>query len=440
MAAYRRTLIRWHKHGAWLSTAMAMTEPELPKWAFPYVEPPPRPPPPPHEEDAGPSVGEEARPTSRLALLPRTVFGAHVPPANYVALDGAPEHFVLTRQDGTTYLLEDLGHGRGPFINGQPVKTAILRPGGYFDFHDARYRISEDGTALEVFALYTTAGKYDFVVHDLSATNRKQTRLANMSFAQRSRQLLAILGPSGAGKSSLFAALVGELKPESGELYFLGMALVTHGPQIRSTLGYVPQDESLFKTLTVRRLLRYAYQLREPGGSNLRDRRVEEVCDQLQIAPQLDQLVGTLSGGQRKRVSIAMELLSRPLLLLLDEPTSGLDAGMDREVLTILKDYAADGRTVMVITHSTEHLGIAGQVLVVARGGAPVYSGPPGKVLEHFGVTSYADLMRALGEDTTLIAREYQEDKRRHWPGTRPPGPPPWRPGSAPRSPDAARC
>jgi ABC transport system ATP-binding/permease protein len=413
LAAYRRTLIRWHPLGAWVSSAMAITDPELPRWAeFPPPEVPlPRPDT--HGPGTpGPSDGDPAQepPPARLPLGQRTVFGAKAPPADYLVLHGAPGQFDLTRLEGGAYRLHDSGHGPGPFIGGQPVKDAILRPGDSFDFHVVRYRISDDGTELEVFPVFAAVREYDFVVFDLGATNKDKPRLAGMSFVQPRGALLAILGPSGAGKSSLFSAIVGELVPESGDLYFREFSLLTHAAQIRAMLGFVPQDETLFKTLTVRRQLRYAFQLRASRPAAFRERRVEEVCEQLKITDQIDQLVGTLSGGQRKRVSIAMELLSDPQLLMLDEPTSGLDAGMDKEVLSILRDYAARGPTVMVVTHSTEHLDLAGRVLVVAKGGRPVYSGPPEDVLASLEATDYADLMRKLTQDeqVTIEASAYQ--------------------------------
>jgi ABC transport system ATP-binding/permease protein len=246
------------------------------------------------------------------------------------------------------------------------------------------------------------------IVHGLSAKTDGKPRLTEMSFVQRKNDLLAILGPSGAGKTSLFSALVGELKPEDGDLYLGELPLRTHGAQIREKLGFVPQDEHLFRTFTVRKLLRYSFELRSAIGKACRDQRVVEICEQLDISEQIDQLIGTLSGGQRKRVSIAAELLSEPMLLMLDEPTSGLDAGMDREVLEYLQKYAATDKTVIVITHSTEHLWLADRVLVVASGGRPVYFGSADGVLKGLGATTYAELMRKLISDPGPAATAYQ--------------------------------
>ena len=244
------------------------------------------------------------------------------------------------------------------------------------------------------------------IVHGVSAKTDGKPRLTEMSFVQRKNDLLAIVGPSGAGKTSLFSALVGELKPEDGDLYLGELPLRTHGAQIREELGFVPQDEHLFSTFTVRKLLRYSFELHSYSfelhsaiSKARRDQRIVEVCEQLDISEQIDQLIGTLSGGQRKRVSIAVELLNEPMLLMLDEPTSGLDAGMDREVLEYLRKYAAEDKTVIVITHSTEHLWLADRVLVVASGGRPVYFGSADGVLEELGATTYAELMRKLISD-----------------------------------------
>ena len=112
-------------------------------------------------------------------------------------------------------------------------------------------------------------------------------------------------------------------QPEDGDLYLGELPLRAHGAQIREELGFVPQDEHLFRTFTVRKLLRFSFELRSAISKARRDQRIVEVCEQLHISEQIDQLIGTLSGGQRKRVSIAVELLSEPMLLMFDEPTSG---------------------------------------------------------------------------------------------------------------------
>lgn len=241
-------------------------------------------------------------------------------------------------------------------------------------------------------------------------------RLDRMSFVQHEGTVLAILGPSGAGKSSLFSALLGELETdEGGRLYFGRLDMQVHVDQVRSQLGFVPQDDSLHRTLRVRTLLAFSDRLRSPKRRADRVGRIAEVCRKLDIR-QLDKRVDELSGGQRKRVSVALELLANPTLLMLDEPTSGLDAGMDREVMGILRDMARgvdDGRprTVVVVTHSSEHLKLADRVLLLGPEGRPVYLRGYRDVLPTFGrlgllasspEPTYADLMKALFEKPQL--------------------------------------
>lgn len=232
-----------------------------------------------------------------------------------------------------------------------------------------------------------------------------------MSFTQRPETLLAVLGPSGAGKSTTFNAVLGELPDVQGECYFLDHDLRTHPGLIRNSLGYVPQgDGTIYKSLTVRRLLTYSDRLRRPRDRRTgRPSRIRETCQQLAITPQLDQPVHSLSGGERRRVSIALEVLAEPNLLMLDEPTSGLDAAKDLEVMTLLRDYSKKpGRSVITVTHNTEHLDLAHQVLVVVKGGRPVHLGPPGAVLTELGADSYTTLMSRLDSEPGPPAAHYQ--------------------------------
>ncbi|MEU7832593.1 MULTISPECIES: ATP-binding cassette domain-containing protein [unclassified Nonomuraea] len=407
LAVYRRRLVRTHRHGAWVNDVLSSPSPEIPGWALlgPPAPVPTNAPRPRWEE--GPSPDEP--PTLQLIPLGDiTVFGTD-PDADVVldAISAATRHFTL-RREGARFRLLDHGHGHGPYIAGQPVKSAMLSPGDYFDFADHRYRISEDGSGLEETPLSGCA----LVVAEVYAKSGDKSRLTRMSFVQRDNTLLAILGPSGAGKSSLFSALLGELETDGGDIFFRNLDLKTHARQIREQLGFVPQEIELYQTLTVRRLLQYSTWLRSPWRRPERNRRVEEVCAQLGLEKQIDQLITTLSGGQRRRVSIALELLTKPRLLMLDEPTSGLDPGMDRELMTLLREYADDGNTVIVITHATEHLDRAGHVLVVVQDGRPVYSGPPELVRSTLEAESYADLMKSLTHNPLPPALRYADDSQ----------------------------
>ncbi len=169
----------------------------------------------------------------------------------------------------------------------------------------------------------------------------------------------------------------------------------------------MPQQDIQHPQLKVKQALGYAAELRLPPDTTAqeRDARVRVVADQLQLTQRLENRIGTqLSGGQKKRVSIATELLTAPPLLFLDEPTSGLDPGLDLEVMRQLRRLADDGRVVMVVTHSVLALDVCDNVMVLAPGGRIAYFGPPSEVLAHFGVDNYPQVFDLL-DDPNLWQR-----------------------------------
>ncbi len=427
LAIYRRALIRAHPDGAWANAALSVQAPEIPGWALPNAylpdsAPPPSPPPieepKPAPAEAPPvRVIELGHDVTRFGSDERTDRGDKI---GYITLDApvaAPWHFTVVRKDHHLQL-QTRGHGHGPYIGGEVYKAADLTVGDFFDFAGHRYTMLDESRLED--ALLTAC---DLVAADLLAKSESKVRLSHMSFVQRKNTLLAVLGPSGAGKSSLFWALLGELPLESGRLFFHKMSMATHAKQIRELIGFVPQDTELHKSLTVIATLRYGFGLRSPGGRRVRDSRISHVLGTLKLEKQHNQLLSTLSGGQLRRVSIALELLTDPRLLLLDEPTSGLDASMDRQIMTFLREHAegghqgpaqngsdpaSSGHTVIVVTHATEHLSSAHQILAVVENGAPAYSGPPRQIRRHFGFSSYADLLDMLFTQADKWARRYQ--------------------------------
>ncbi|MHB1929139.1 MAG: ATP-binding cassette domain-containing protein, partial [Acidimicrobiales bacterium] len=169
---------------------------------------------------------------------------------------------------------------------------------------------------------------------------------------------------------------------------------------MRNRIGYVPQDDVLHQQLTVREVLEYSAELRFPPDVAASDRhhRVEEVMAELGLTQRAGLSVSRLSGGQRKRASMAIELLTRPSLLVLDEPTSGLDPGYEKSVMHLLRDLADGGRTVVAVTHSTHSLERCDRLLVLAPGGQTAYFGPPTDALGWFSKPDYADVFQYLDQ------------------------------------------
>src|SRR5882672_5462870 len=218
------------------------------------------------------------------------------------------------------------------------------------------------------------AGEFSFSAHHLvvkvKCRGAEKTLLDDVSFGVRDKSLVAVIGPSGCGKSTLLRALTGYRPADEGEVLYDGCDLYRQFAELRHRIGLVPQDDILHPQLSVRSALKYAATLRFPDGTTPaeREHRVEEVLAGLHLTQCGDNKISTLSGGQRKRVSVALELLTKPSLIFLDEPTSGLDPGMDREVMKMLRDLADEGRTVLVVTHSVAELAVCDRLLVMAPG------------------------------------------------------------------------
>ncbi|MET9447770.1 ABC transporter ATP-binding protein/permease [Streptomyces cinerochromogenes] len=293
--------------------------------------------------------------------------------------------------------IRDLGSHNGTYVNGQPIAkggSALLGPSDIVGVGHSTFRIV--GDRLEEFV---DTGEVSFSARHLTVTvdGGKQI-LKDVSFGVPEKSLVAVIGPSGSGKSTLLKALTGYRPANQGEVLYDNRNLYKQFAELRQRIGLVPQDDILHKELTVKKALKYAAKLRFPADTTAqeRDARIDEVLRELKLDIHKDKKVTSLSGGQRKRVSVALELLTKPSLIFLDEPTSGLDPGMDRDVMQLLRGLADDGRTVLVVTHSVAELALCDKLLVMAPGGAVAYFGPPEEALNFFGYDSWADVFSAF--------------------------------------------
>ncbi|WP_300401330.1 ATP-binding cassette domain-containing protein [Nocardioides sp.] len=304
----------------------------------------------------------------------------------------------------TAAVLHDGGSFNGIFVDGRRVLgSAPLRPG-------AEVVLGNQTFVWDGDQLLSTATRHEFTLYadGLSVVAKGGKRLIdNLSFQLDPSSLTAVIGPSGAGKSTLLGALTGLSPATQGRVVWQGHDLYAHYDQLRFQIGVVPQQDIQHPQLKVRQALGYAAELRLPPDTQPHERaaRVHTVAAQLQLSERLDNRIGSqLSGGQRKRVSIATELLTAPPLLFLDEPTSGLDPGLDLEVMRQLRGLADGGRVVMVVTHSVLALDVCDAVMVLAPGGRIAYHGPPDGVLAHFGVDTYPQVFDLL-DDPDLWSR-----------------------------------
>jgi ABC-type multidrug transport system ATPase subunit/pSer/pThr/pTyr-binding forkhead associated (FHA) protein len=303
---------------------------------------------------------------------------------------------------GDHAVLRDASSFNGTFLNGERVHgDAPLRTGDRIGVGSST--LIWDGAEVTT----PPPQRPVFSARHLEVTTKTGAHLMDdVSMTVPAGTLVAVIGPSGAGKSTLLGALTGLRPATRGRVTWNGRDLYAEYAQLRFLVGLVPQEDILHRQLTVRRALQFAARLRLPPDTSAteRDKRVNQVLAEVDLTKQVDQRIDSLSGGQRKRTSIALELLTAPQLLFLDEPTSGLDPGLDKQVMGSLRSLADAGRVVLVVTHSVLALDECDRVLVLARGGRVAFFGPPADVLPFFGVDDYPAAFAAL-EDQTWVGR-----------------------------------
>ncbi|WP_405851566.1 FHA domain-containing protein [Streptomyces sp. NBC_00090] len=375
--------------------------------ARPVPEPQPSAPPRPSSVSYPAATGTFRQPTSVRPLPAHSVRIGRAPDNDVVVSDlvVSRRHAELRAHPDGTYWIHDLGSHNGTFLNGRPVVDARVTADDIVGIGRCAFCLI-GGQLVE----FTDTGEISLDVQELAVTvdHGRKTLLDEVSFPVGEKCLLAVVGPSGAGKSTLLGALTGQRPADRGTVLYDGRDLYRDYAELRQRIGLVPQDDILHLQLTVRRALGYAAELRFPEDTAPAERRarVDEVIRELGLVERAEQPIHSLSGGQRKRVSVALELLTKPSLLFLDEPTSGLDPGMDRSVMHMLRGLADDGRTVVVVTHSVLSLDVCDRLLVLAPGGRVAYYGPPADSLDFFGYPQWPEAFEA-----------FENDRDRDWAG-----------------------
>ncbi|BBX44634.1 ATP transporter ATP-binding protein/permease [Mycobacterium cookii] len=306
----------------------------------------------------------------------------------------------------------------GTFVNGTRVGSAILSDGdvvtiGNIDLVNnggLLVRRSETEAATRTGGLEARGVQY--------VVDGGKQLLTDISLTARPGTLTAVIGGSGAGKSTLARLIAGYTTPTAGSVTFEGHDIHAEYASLRSRIGMVPQDDVVHRRLTVNQALSYAAELRLPPDTSKGDRTkvVNQVLEELDLTKHADTRVDKLSGGQRKRASVALELLTGPSLLILDEPTSGLDPALDLQVMSMLRQLADAGRVVLVVTHSLSYLDVCDQVLLVAPGGKTAYCGPPDGIGDVMGTTNWAKIFSQVGADPEAANRRFREREQQQPP------------------------
>ena len=291
-------------------------------------------------------------------------------------------HAVVERV-GQRYRVRDQRSANGTFVNDQRIEGEVwLAPGDSLRIGPYRFELGRDQLAQ-----FDESGGLQVEVLGLNKWVRKDLNLLkDISLLFRPREMVVVVGQSGGGKSTLVDAIAGYRPASQGQVLVNGVDIYKHFDAVRSQIGFVPQRDIIHTELTVYQALDYAARLRMPADTSPEERhqRVSEVLDDLDLVHRKDVQISGLSGGQQKRVSIGVELLTRPGLFFLDEPTSGLDPGTETALMHLLRRLADQGRTIVLITHATKNVMLADKVLFVARGGYLAWFGPPDEALRFF--------------------------------------------------------
>ncbi|MCA4757152.1 FHA domain-containing protein [Mycobacterium avium subsp. hominissuis] len=321
----------------------------------------------------------------------------------------ASRHHAFLIQTPLGTEIRDAHSVNGTFVNGVRVGSAVLTEGDVVTIGNVDLVFTRDGLIRRTEAA-TRSGGLEVNSVCYTVDHGKQL-LDHISLTARPGTLTAIIGGSGAGKTTLSRLIVGYTTPTSGTVTFEGHNIHTEYASMRSRIGMVPQDDVVHRQLTVNQALGYAAELRLPPDTSKEERArvVAQVLEELDMTQHAETRVDKLSGGQRKRASVALELLTQPSLLLLDEPTSGLDPALDRQVMLMLRQLADAGRVVLVVTHSVSYLDVCDQILLIAPGGKTAFCGPPDQVEPALGTRNWADIFAKVGADPDEANRRFKE-------------------------------
>lgn len=363
-----------------------------------------------------------ARPASkprRLDLKHGLRVGRH-PDNDWVINDllVSRHHAQILQGSGGLWEVVDTQSSNGTFVNGRCVTRYRLQGGdvlaiGHIVLHFDGAAVTYTGPAADLVVRGAPAADMpasaaglphpdgmELVANNLTVSIDGKVLVRNVSVRLQPCSLTAVIGPSGAGKSTLLGALTGRRPATSGSVHVAGRDLYSGYAELRNRIGLVPQTDLLHTNLTTQRALEFGAALRFPRDTTAAERsgRVLEVLKELDLEERAHQRIDTLSGGQKKRTNVALELLTKPALLFLDEPTSGLDPGLDLQVMNLLRDLADKGQTVLVVTHAMDHLDGCDNIVILGVGGVLAYYGAPDGVFGHFNTNSWAGVFAKLNK------------------------------------------
>lgn len=312
-------------------------------------------------------------------------------------------------RDGDAWYLSDAGSTNGVLLNGVTVTgKCALHEKDVIVIANAKLIFTK---TVIFYCCYTSGISVDAsdIVIRRGRDKKSFVTCNHVSVGIRPGELVAIVGGSGAGKSTLLGCMCGSLPPKSGSVYINGVDLYRGFEQLKKTIGYVPQSDIVYDNLTLYDMLSYTAKLRLPADTTPAEREaaIDRAIASVELGEKKNAFIKALSGGQKKRASIAVELLSDPNLLYLDEPASGLDPSTERNLMHSLREMASSGKTVVLVTHSTLQLKLCDRIIFMGKGGRLCFFGSYDDALEFFGVDDIVDIYAKLSDSSREWSEKY---------------------------------
>ncbi len=319
-------------------------------------------------------------------------------------------------EDG--YELSDVSGRHSTMVNGQPVvqkvrlkECDIIQVVAYqliFIQDCIFYKTTSEGISLTVEHLGKVVG---------SGGKRKEL-LHDVNIQIESNEFVAIIGGSGAGKTTLLNAISGFDRKITGKVFCNGVDLFRNFKNLKAIIGYVPQEDIIYQNLTLRRMLEYTAKLKMPDDvtKQERNRQIDKVLDMVELKPQQNTFIRKLSGGQKKRASIAVELLADPRLFFLDEPSSGLDPGTEQNLMRTLSRMAkTQKKTIIMVTHTIQNLDLCDKIILMGTGGRCCFCGTTEEARMFFDTRNLADAYNTVSADSVTWEREFGKFQKRDY-------------------------
>lgn len=312
------------------------------------------------------------------------------------------------KEDG--YYIYDNESTNGLSINGMITTSAKLKEKDVITITNSKIIFTQKQLSYCCFKNGIGLDCID-IVKTVNTKNGKKNISNHITLSINPCEFVAIIGGSGAGKTTFMNCISAYNRATSGQVVINGDDLYANYDILKSTIGYVPQQDIVYDNLKLWDMLFYAAKLRMPKDTSKKeiDNRIKEVIATVELTGKESTFINRLSGGQKKRASIAVELLSDPNLFFLDEPTSGLDPGTERNLMKTMKNMTRSGKTIILVTHNTLNLHLCDKIIFLGKGGNLCFCGSYQEALEFFKVDNLVDVYNFLNEDAEKWKKEYQE-------------------------------